>query len=127
MKRSVVVHLSELSLSALSEGKDEIQEDVSARLELAVRVYLRDSGSGLPGWQFPSRLRDSRSGEVELQVEVDENLWLELEEEADRQGVSVSQMAAHAAFHYAAELDSGRIAERIRDDLDAEDARDEAD
>lgn len=121
MKRSVAVQLSEFSRHILAEG-DRDGEDVAARLEQAVRVYLHDRESAQPGWSIPSRLSDRRSSETELRVEVDESLWLELEGEAAEQGVSVSQMAAQAILYYAAELDSGRITKRILDDLDAGDA-----
>ena len=35
-----------------------------------------------------------------------------------RQEVTVEQLAEHAAFYFAAELDAGRVTERILDDLE---------
>ncbi len=50
---------------------------------------------------------------------MDSELWREFEEEAERQGVSVEQLAEHAAFYFAAELDAGRVTQRILDDLES--------
>jgi hypothetical protein len=52
-------------------------------------------------------------------LEVASDLWSDLEQEALRQGVTVEQMAEHAAFYFAAELDAGRVTQRILDDLEA--------
>lgn len=124
MKRSVGVHLSELSLKALeSEAGDA--RDVAANLEKAVRVYLGDSGLDKPGWPCPEALREASPAGVELELSFDEGLWGALKVEAGEQGVSVSRLAGHAALYYAAEFDAGRITQRILDAAEAEDAESE--
>ena len=100
------------------------RDDVAASLETAVRVYLGDSDLGKPGWPYPEGLREVSSGDVELELLLDEELWRALEKEAGEQGVSVSRLAGHATLYYAAELDAGRIAQRI---LDAAEGEDESD
>ena len=45
------------------------------------------------------------------------DLWKDFEGEATRQAVRVEQLAEHAAFYFAAEVDAGRITQRILDDL----------
>ncbi len=114
MKMTVSVRLGELSLKVLGgEGPG-----VAGDLERAIRVYLSDSSSDKPGWPYPAALGVVRAREVEL--ELDGGVWGALEEEAAAQGVSASQLASHAALYYAAELDSGRAAQRILDDIEGE-------
>ena len=85
-------------------------------------MYLSDSGSDKPGWRYPDALREASPDEVELELSLDQGLWRALKAEAGEQGVSVSQLAGHAALYYAAELDAGRITRRILDAVEAEDA-----
>lgn len=84
-----------------------------------IRFYLRESGHNGAGWAYPGLLRVGRpEEEVEVEVEIDESLWGQMEREAERQHVTVTQLLEHAALYYAAELDAGRLTERILDELD---------
>ncbi len=120
MKRPVTLHLSQFVFQALAADRENGFEDAAVELSRAVRLYLSDSEADRPGWTYPPALRDEDEGEVELELSIDEDLWRGLEEEAGRQGVSVSRLAAHAALYYAAELDAGRITQRILDKLESE-------
>lgn len=124
MKRPVAVRLSKLSLTALGAEAGGRRDDVAANLERAVRVYLSDGNLGRPGWTYPEALREARSDDVELELPIEESLWRALKEEAGKQGVSMSHLAGHAALYYAAELDAGRITQRVLDGLDGEDGED---
>jgi hypothetical protein len=110
---SVSVSLSEFSIDALATAGGKDSESVGAQLVRAVRFYLSDRGSKQPGWPYPDALRERPPVAVGLDVVVDEDAWTRLEEEAKTQDVSVSQLAGHAALYYAAELDAGRITQRI--------------
>jgi hypothetical protein len=84
-----------------------------------IRFYLREKGSGTAGWAYPDLLRQGRpEEEVEVELEIDDSFWGRLELEAERQHVTVTQLLEHAALYYAAELDAGRLTERILDELD---------
>jgi hypothetical protein len=84
-----------------------------------IRFYLSESGGERAGWTYPDLLREGRpEEEMELELEVDESLWSEMEREAARQGVTVTQLLEHAVLYYAAELDAGRLTERILGDLE---------
>lgn len=84
----------------------------------AIRFYLDDKDSDRPGWPYPVLLRKRHpSEEIEFELSIDSVLWHALKDEAKRQRVSVAQLLEHAALYYAAELDAGRITERILDDL----------
>jgi hypothetical protein len=122
--RHVSVTLSELARDALAAEQD--QATVAARLEIAVRCYLEDRGTDSAAWPFPGFLRGSEiQGDVGVELDVAGDLWLEFGKEAAGQGVSVDQLAEHAAFYFAAEVDAGRVTDRILDDLEAEAERGE--
>jgi len=115
-KRGVTIALSELAFDALTGGKSDV--DASLRIENAVLCYLGDRDDGGAAWVYPEFLRGSETrGEVEAELEVKTDLWRDFEAEATRQGVTVEQLAEHAAFYFAAELDAGRVTQRILDDL----------
>ena len=119
MKRSVKVALGAFASKVLAvEGKNGGQS-VPASAEQAIRCYLNDKTSGGPGWSYPAFLRGrAPHEEVELELSVDDSLWRSLEEEAEDQDVSPQQMLEHAVIYFAAEVDAGRMTERILDDLD---------
>lgn len=91
----------------------------SADVVRVIRFYLREKEGGDVGWAYPDLLREGRPDEeVEVELEIDESLWGRMEREAERQRVTVTQLLEHAALYYAAELDAGRLTERILDELD---------
>jgi hypothetical protein len=82
-----------------------------------IRFYLKEKGSGGTGWSYPDLLRQGHpEEEVEVELEIEDALWREMRAEASRQRVSVTQLLEHAALYYAAELDAGRLTERILDE-----------
>jgi hypothetical protein len=84
-----------------------------------IRFYLSERGGERVAWAYPDLLREERPGEeMELELELDESLWGEMEREADRQDVTVTQLLEHAVLYYAAELDAGRLTERILGELE---------
>lgn len=119
----VTVRLSQLAFEALAGEAQNGSTRAPVRTESAIRVYLGDKGAGQPAWPYPGFLRGSETREdVGLELQVDPDLWLQFEAEAEKQSVSAQQLLEHAAFYFAAELDAGRITQRILDDLgDAED------
>jgi hypothetical protein len=52
----------------------------------------------------------------EIRFEVSRDCWQRLESEAGRQGVSLERLLEHAAMLYLADIDSGRIANRLLGD-----------
>jgi hypothetical protein len=96
-------------------------EPSSADVVRVIRFYLRERGGERVGWAYPGLLRVGRpEEEVEVELEIDDSLWGRMESEAERQQVTVTQLLEHAALYYAAELDAGRLTERILDELDEE-------
>lgn len=119
--RQVTLLLSRLAVEALTGGDAVAMPP--ARLRGALRWYVEDSDSDRPAWPYPGFLRGSETrGEIQVEVEVEPDLWRSFAAEAAAQGVSPAQLAEHAAFYFAAEMDTGRVTERILEDLQAAEA-----
>jgi hypothetical protein len=84
--------------------------DVAVRT--AARYYMADREAERAAWGVPSFAAaiEHRTG---VTVEVDESTRGALTEEANRQGVRLGTLAAHAVLYYAADLDSGRLTGRL--------------
>jgi hypothetical protein len=80
----------------------------------AVRYYLSEVDSDRPAWRVP-RLARSAVFPDALEVELNDELFAELEREAQRQRVSVDVLATHAVLYFLGDLDSGRAAARLGD------------
>jgi hypothetical protein len=122
-KQVVTVSLSQLAFEALVTEGPSGSARAPVRTESAIRIYLGDKGSGRPAWPYPGFLRGSEAQEdVALELHVEPDLWLQFEAEAERQGVLSRQLLEHAAFYFAAELNAGRVTQRILDDLESNEA-----
>jgi hypothetical protein len=123
----VTVRLSQLAFEALAAEEPSGSPRAPVRTGSAVRIYLNDKGTDRPAWPYPGFLKGSDTQEdVGLELQVDPDIWLQFEAEAGRQGVSTQQLLEHAAFYFAAELNAGRVTQRILDDLDAGEAKRDA-
>jgi hypothetical protein len=98
-------------------GSGHSTEPSSDDVLKVIRFYLKEKGSGGASWSYPDLLREgSPDEEVEVELDIEDSLWREMRAEAARQRVSVTQLLEHAALYYAAELDAGRLTERILDE-----------
>jgi hypothetical protein len=119
-KGAVRLWLSRPAFEVLAGRDRDAFDSAGARMEAAVRCYLSDKGSGRPAWPYPDFLRASETQQdIELEMRLDEGLWNSFESEARAQGVSVQQLTEHAAFYLAAEIDAGRITQRILEGLES--------
>jgi hypothetical protein len=114
MMKSVNVRLDRFGHEALEEHLRATGESESDALDIAVRYYLGDSGSGRVAWKVPRKMTRADPAD-EVEVEVDDGLHEELRREARRQHVSPDTLAMHALMYYLADLDSGRAAARLGD------------
>lgn len=117
-RRLLRVTLSKFSYEALARGEPLGPEQAQARIVRATRFYLHEGDRGRPGWSVPSALRRDERTDVELELELDDGLLRAVEVEAERQDVTLSRLVAQAAIYYAAEVDAGRITQRVLDDLE---------
>lgn len=117
MTRSVSLRLGLLSLQALTLAEVVGAETATspAGVELIIHCYLNDGANGSLGWRFPAGLLNGAGPVEERQLSVDNSLWLSLEREARRQGVSTERLFEHAALYFAAGFDAGRITESVPD------------
>ena len=98
-------------------GSDDGAQPNSDDVLKVIRFYLKEKATGGTGWSYPDLLREGRpEEEIEVELEIEDALWREMRAEASRQRVSVTQLLEHAALYYAAELDAGRLTERILDE-----------
>ena len=112
--KSVNVRLDRFGQEALDEHLRATGESESDALDVAVRYYLGDAGSGRVAWKVPRKTtRPDPADEIEL--ELDDDLHAELRRESRRQHVSPDMLALHALMYYLADLDSGRAAARLGD------------
>jgi len=76
--------------------------------------YLADRDSDRPAWRMPRFAQSAKSTEA-LQVEIGDETWRMLSEEAARQGVTTELLAKHALLYFVADMDSGRMGTRLED------------
>jgi hypothetical protein len=90
---------------------------VSRVATVAARYYLADPDDNQPGWPVPSaaRMAEQEHPHAGVRVEVEESTWNALLREARRQGVDIRVLAAHAVLYFMADVDSGRVAQRMAD------------
>ena len=118
MQRTITVALGDFGLESLGGAYRRDTATLGRSLTQAIRYYLGDKDSGRAGWLYPSFGRDGNDGQVvELRISIDAVIWDDFSTEADRQGVSTGQLVQHAALYFAADRDSGRLAQRIVSDL----------
>jgi hypothetical protein len=114
LQRLLLLSLEEFGASTL-EGEAERHSITPAELgRHAVRYYLSDRGSGRMAFRVPRLSRDAaREPALELKLDLDPDTWRELEDEAERQEVSVERLLAHAIIYFLADLDAGRVERRM--------------
>jgi hypothetical protein len=126
MTRTVTLHVEGFaarSLDRLIRGRDVPIDGV---FRTAVLYYLNDRDAEQPAWRAP-RFRPSEVRGKELEVTFDYETWTALEEESGRQRVRPEDLAVHALLYYVADLQRGRVGERLADALDEPRARGPAD
>jgi hypothetical protein len=74
--------------------------------------YLADRDSGRPAWRVPRFVRNP-PGVDSFEVDLDDDTFAALRQEARGQGVEPSRLAEHALLYFLADLEGGRLAERV--------------
>jgi hypothetical protein len=116
MTRNVKLHLDEFGQRSLDSFVASGDGSLAAALRTAASYYLGDSEAQRPAWRAP-RFRSRSARSAGLKVAFDDETWTALEDEARRQGVGPEHLAVHALLYFLADLDSGRIAGLLADDL----------
>jgi predicted transcriptional regulator len=119
--RQLTLHLDGFLQDALDGFARERDGSPSTVVRMAALYWLADRDSERPGWRAPRfRRGGGRSGES-VRVALDEDTWGALEEEARRQTVDAELLAEHAVLYFLADLDSGRVASRLKHLVDLDD------
>jgi hypothetical protein len=69
--------------------------------------------NGRSAWRVPRFLEASPPGADRLEVDLDDETWTALAKEARGQGVEPSRLAEHALLYFFADVDGGRLTERL--------------
>lgn len=96
---------------------------VSAAVRTAAHYYLADREPSRVGWRVPRFACETAPGwrGLERRVELDDDTWAALDQEAARQGVMTELLAEHAVLYFLADVDNGCLARRMGEALDRED------
>jgi hypothetical protein len=113
MTKSMMLRLDSFGRQALAEFTEERDDSAGAVLRTASLYYLADRDSGRPAWRVPEFLRSSAEADAGLKVDMDDETWAALDDEARAQGTDPELLAQHALLYYLADLDEGKLAERI--------------
>jgi hypothetical protein len=114
MKKRMTLRLDGFGREALDDYSRESGGTHGTVLHTALRYYLDDPESGRAAWRLPQLVRTAKLPRT-LELEIDEDLYRELEEEAQHQEVAPDVLATHAVLHFLTDIDTGRVAARLGD------------
>jgi hypothetical protein len=119
MSRELTLEMDAFGVQAFTELADREGGSTSRALRVAAHYYLGDSENERPVWPVPNCPdgATSESPPAGIRVEVDQATWSGLVREARRQRVATGALASHAVLYFIADLDSGRVAQRMGDAL----------
>ena len=91
---------------------------IEAVARQAVYYYLAEADSGRPGWRYPRFLGvEAGQRETTLSLRIETAVWERFVGEAERQRVRPELLLRHAVLFLAADVEAGRVARRMLDDL----------
>ena len=79
----------------------------------AVLYYLRERDADRLEWRMFELARAEPGGATDLEVEVGEETWRALVEEAAAQSTDPETLVRHALLFFLADVDSGRVASKL--------------
>jgi hypothetical protein len=112
MTKSLTLRLDSFAYKTLSEFTAEHRDSASGVVRTASLYYLADRNSGRAAWRVPRFSRAPPAGDG-FDIDLDDDTLAALHQEARAQGVDPARLAEHALLYYLADLDAGRIAERV--------------
>ena len=118
MAKDVTLHLDDFGHAALERLASRRDSEPDTAVMTACLYYLRDRESGRAGWPVARFTRADADATATITVTLDGETWNALRDEAERQGVPAETLALHAVMYFIADLDSGRVADRLEDSLE---------
>jgi hypothetical protein len=113
MGRRLTLRLGPFEREALDRYGDSQRVTAVQVIRTAVLYYLRERDSDRLEWRMPELARAEPGGATAVEVEVDEETWRSLLEEAAAQSTDSETLARHALLFFLADVDSGRIAGKL--------------
>ena len=114
MQRVLTLGLEEFGASTLEAEAERYSVSPAELGRRAVHYYLSELDSGRMALRVPQLSQEAgRKPVLKLTLDLDPNTWLELEEEAERQQVTVERLLEHAIVYFLADLDAGRVERRM--------------
>jgi hypothetical protein len=125
VQRDVVLKLDEFGRHALDTFVRQRHRSHSVAVRTASLYYLADRRADRPTWPVPRLARAMRRREdtVTVRIKLDESTWEVVTAEAERQQVTPETLVEHAILYFLADLDSGRIADRLDEVLEEAERR----
>lgn len=117
---TVSVKIGALAAHSLAASEDLDLERLSLLLPRAVRFYFEERDEGRDDWGYPRFLDGTEIDGDGREVSLPDELWQQLQTEAERQEVRPEDLLQHAAFYYGAARDDGRLTARIAEELQRE-------
>jgi len=116
VQRLLTLSLEEFAALTLEAEAERYSVSPAELGRQAVRYYLSDRDSGRTALRVPRLSRSAtRQPALELMLDLDADSWNELDQEAERQEVSVERLLEHAIVYFLADLDAGRVERRMLD------------
>ena len=119
--KALTFQLDRFGREAFEEFVRERGQSPSAAVRLASIYYLADREVRRPAWSAPRCVTASNDAR-EVTVRLDKETWQALHAEADRQDVSAADLTRHAVLYFLADVDGGRVADRLERALNEPDA-----
>ena len=118
-RRELALPLGDFSVEALrgAAGGSPTLDGVTRQ---ALYYYLADRDGGRAAWPYPRFMKGdgaADAGEVTVAIEVDDDAWEAFAREAAEQQVSPERLLGHAVLYFAADVEAGRVARRVLDQL----------
>jgi hypothetical protein len=99
--------------------------DLDQFIEQACAHYALEVGTERPAANLPRFDPDESKGSVRtVSLELDQSFVDVLDQEAQRRGTSPERLVRHATLLYLADLDAGRVADRVAERVQATRRRD---
>jgi hypothetical protein len=110
----IPVSFDEFGWRALEKRASPERGGLEQLVALACNYYVSELAAERMATVVPRFQRTPADGETRtLELELDDPCLPRLEQEAERQGVALERLCEHAALFFLADLDAGRVAERI--------------
>ena len=113
MQLEIPITFDEFGWSSLEERAQAERLDLGGLVSQACAYYESELDTGRPATRA-SGFGPPAGGEARaLMIELPEESFRRLGREADLQGIPFERLLAHAALLYLADVDAGRVGERI--------------